>query len=71
MGVDVERSKEDSQDLSIFLGEQESKTSNNFAGHQHFEEALLFDCAFVDAKNEDFLDILDLVLFAERLKGPI
>jgi hypothetical protein len=31
----------------------------------------LLDCAFVDAKNEDFLDILDSVLFVERLKGPI
>jgi hypothetical protein len=38
--------------------------SKSFAGLQHFEEALLLDCAFVDAKNKDFLDILDSVLFA-------
>jgi hypothetical protein len=70
--LDVERSKEDSWDLSDFVeGKWDSKTSNDVIGHQCYEEVLLLDCVFVVAKNKGFLNVIDLVLFVEKLKGPV
>ena len=69
--MDVKRSKKDSWDMNNFVeGKRESKTSNDVVCHQLSEEILLLDCAIVVAKNKGFFDVLDLVLFVERLKGP-
>jgi hypothetical protein len=57
--LDVERSEEDSRDLSDFVEwKWESKTLNDVVGHQFHEEVLFFDCAFVIAKDEGLLDVL-------------
>ena len=70
--LDVERSKEDSRDLSDFFEwKWESETSNDVVGHQFHEEVLLFDCAFVAAKKEGLLDVLYSVIFVKGLKGPL
>jgi hypothetical protein len=70
--LDVERSKEDSRDLSDFVEwKRESKTSNDVVGHQFHKEVLLFDCAFVIAKNEGLLNVLHSVIFVKGLKGPL
>jgi hypothetical protein len=70
--LDVERSKEDSRDLSDFVEwKRESKTSNDIVCHQFQKEVLLFDCAIVIAKNEGLLDVLYSVIFVKGLKGPL
>ena len=70
--LDVERSEEDSRDLSDFAEwKWESETSNDVVGHQFHEEVLLFDCAFVIAKDEGLLDVLYSVIFVKGLKGPL
>ena len=70
--LDIERSEEDSRDLSDFVEwKWESKTSNDVVGHQFHEEVLLFDCAFVIAKDEGLLDVLYSVIFVKGLKGPL
>ena len=70
--LDIERSEEDSRDLSDFVEwKWESKTSNDVVGHQFHEEVLLFDCAFVIAKDEGLLDLLYSVVFVKGLKGPL
>ena len=70
--MDVERSEEDSRDLSDFVEwKWESKTSNDVVGHQFHEEVLLFDRAFVIAKDEGLLDVLYSVIFVKGLKGPL
>ena len=67
--MDVERNKKDSWNLSDFVEwEWESKASNEVVG---FEEVLLLDCAFVVAKNESLLNVLNSVLFIKGLKGPL
>ena len=67
--MDVERSEKDSWNLSDFVGwEWESEASNDVVGNQFFEEVLLLDCAFVVAKNESLLNILNSVLFIKGLK---
>mgnify|MGYP006185380145 CR=1 FL=1 len=70
--LDVERSEENSQDLSNFAEwKRDGKTSNNIVGYKFLEEFLLFDCTFVVSKIEGVFDILYSVLFVERLKGPL
>ena len=70
--LDVEGSEENSWDLSdFFKWKWEGKTSNDVVGHQFHEEVLLFDCAFVIAKNTGLLDILYPVLYIKGLKGPL
>ena len=67
----VERSKKDSWNLSDFVKwEWESKDFNNNVGYQFLEKVLLLDCAFVVAKNESPLNVLNYVLFIKGLKGP-
>ena len=54
--LDVEGSEENSWDLSNFVKwKWEGETSNDVVGHK---EVLLFDCAFVNAKEEGLLDVL-------------
>jgi len=70
--LDVERSEEYSQDLSdVVEWKWKSETSNDVVGHQFLKEILLFDCAFVIAKNESLLNVLYSVLFIKGLKGPL
>ncbi len=72
--MDVERSKNDSWNLSDFVEwewERESKALNNVGGYQFFKEVLLLDCAFVVSKNESLLNDLNSVLFIKGLKGPL
>ncbi len=70
--LDIERSEEDSRDLSDFVEwKWESETSNDVVGHQFHEEVLLFDCAFVIAKDEGLLDLIYSVVFVKGLKGPL
>jgi hypothetical protein len=70
--LDVERSKENSRDLSNFAEwKRDGKTSNNIVGYKFLEEFLLFDCTFVVSKIECLLNVLYSVLFVERLKGPL
>ena len=70
--MDVERSEENSRDLSDFVEwKWESNTSNDVVDHQFHEEVLLFDCAFVIAKEEGLLDVLYSVIFVEGLKGSL
>ena len=70
--LDVERSEEYSQDLSdVVEWKWKSETSNDVVGHQFHEEVLLFDCAFVIAKEEGLLDVLYSVIFVKGLKGPL
>ncbi len=70
--LDVEGSEENSQDLSDFVKwKWEGKTSNDIVGHQFHEEVLLFDCAFVIAKEEGLIDILYSVIFVKGLKGSL
>jgi hypothetical protein len=65
--LDVERSEEDSRDLSDFAEwKWESETSNDVVGHQFHEEVLLFDCAFVIAKDEGLLDVLYILSSLSR-----
>jgi hypothetical protein len=51
--------------------EWESKTLNDIVSYQFFEEVLLLDCAFVVAKNESLLNVLNFVLFIKGLKGSL
>ena len=70
--LDVERSKKNSWNLSDFVEwEWESEASNDIASYQFLEEVQLLDCTFVVAKNKSFLNVLNSVLFIERLKGPL
>ena len=70
--LDVERSKEYSRDLSdVVEWKWKSETSNDVVGHQCLKEILLFDCAFVIAKNEGLLNVLYSVNFVKGLKGPL
>ena len=67
--LDVEGSEENSWDLSNFVKwKWEGETSNDVVGHK---EVLLFDCAFVNAKEEGLLDVLFSVIFIKGLKGPL
>ena len=67
--LDVEGSEENSWDLSNFVKwKWEGETSNDVVGHK---ETLLFDCAFVNAKEEGLLDVLYSVIFVKGLKGPL
>ncbi len=60
------------RDLSDFVEwKWESKTSNDVVGHQLHKEVLLFDCAFVIAKEEGLPDVLFSVIFVKGLKGPL
>jgi hypothetical protein len=70
--LDVERSEKDSWNLSDFVEwEWESKASNDVVGYHFLEEVLLLDCAFVVAKNESLINVLNSVLFIKGLKGPL
>jgi hypothetical protein len=70
--LDVEGSEENSRDLSDFVKwKWEGETSNDVVGHQFHEEVLLFDCAFVIAKEEGLLNVLYYVIFVKGLKGPL
>ena len=70
--LDVERSEENSWDLSVFAEwKRDCKTSGNIVGYEFLEEFLLFVCTFVVSKIEGIFDILYSVLFVERLKGPL
>jgi len=70
--LDVKRSKENSRDPSDFVKwKWESETSNDVVGHQFHEEVLLFDCAFVIAKDEGLLNVLYSVIDIKGLKGPL
>ena len=61
-----------SWDLSDFVEWMwESKTLNDVVDHQFHKEVLLFDCAFVIAKDEGLLDVLYSVIFVKGLKGPL
>jgi hypothetical protein len=46
-------------------------SGSGVVGHQFFEEVLLFDCAFMIAKNYCLIDVLYSVLFIKGLKGPL
>jgi hypothetical protein len=70
--LDVERSEENSRDLSNFAEwKRDGKTSNNVVGYRFLEEFLLFVCAFVVSEIEGVFDVLYSVLFVDRLKGPL
>ena len=70
--MDVERSEKDSWNLSDFVKwEWESEASNDVVGYQLLEEVLLLDCTFVVAKNKNFFNVLNSVLFIKGLKGPL
>ena len=70
--LDVERSEENSRDLSNFAEwERNGKTSDNIVSYEFLEEFLLFVCAFVVSEIEGIFDLLYPVLFVERLKGPL
>jgi len=70
--LDVERSEENSRDLSNFAErKRDGKTSNNIVGYKFLEEFLLFVCAFEVSEIEGVFDVLYSVLFFERLKGPL
>ena len=70
--MDVERSEEDSWNLSDFVEwEWESKASNDVVSYQFFEEVLLLDCTFVVAEIKSLHNVLNSVLFINGLKGPL
>ena len=70
--LDVERSEENSRDLSNFVEwKRDGKSSNNAVGYEFLEEFLLFVSAFVVSEIEGVFDVLYSVLFVERLKGPL
>ena len=70
--LDVERSEENSWDLSDFAEwKRDCKTSDNIVSYEFLEEFLLFVCAFVVSEIEGVFDVLYSVLFCERLKGPL
>ena len=70
--LDVERSEENSRDLSNFAEwKRDGKTSNNIVGYKFLEEFLLFDCTFVVSKIECLLNVLYYVIFVKGLKGPL
>ncbi len=67
--LDVERSEENSRDLSNFAEwKRDGESSNNVVGYEFLKE-FLFVCIFVVSEIEGVFDVLFSVLFAERLKG--
>ncbi len=56
---DVERSEENSRDLSNFAEwKRDGKTSDNIVSYEFLEEFLMFVCAFVVSKIEGVFNVL-------------